>query len=364
MTTPSATAGGKAPGERYAELDLLRFIAALSVVAYHYSAFQVPHASGTLYPFAAIMPVTQYGYLGVNLFFLISGFVILASALNRSCLEFAISRAARLYPTYWVAVCLTTLTIYMLAPPEAHIEPLRFLANLTMLNDYAGIQDIDGVYWTLHAELKFYFMIFVLIATGLIKHIKLWLGVWTATTACYLLTHQPFFLGWIISPSYSSYFIGGAAFYLIRKEGPQPFYQAIAAISLALSSIYAFRQASGFLHAPTPSECWTATAIIWLSYAIFYAIARGWLTLKSTPTLLILGGLTYPLYLIHAKIGHLLFDALTSSLNPYLATACIVLFMCLLSYALHLYIEKRASNALRQSLDKLLQTITRRKVRN
>ena len=56
---------------------------------------------GTTFP--AIANVTKYGYLGVNLFLLISGFVILVSSDGKSPRQFVISRIVRLYPTYWVA---------------------------------------------------------------------------------------------------------------------------------------------------------------------------------------------------------------------------------------------------------------------
>jgi len=70
---------------RLYELDLLRFIAAISVLLYHYTfmgyaenSIQGDYTSPIEYPMLA--PFSQYTYLGVNLFFMISGFVILLSA--------------------------------------------------------------------------------------------------------------------------------------------------------------------------------------------------------------------------------------------------------------------------------------------
>ena len=78
-----------------ATLDLLRLVAALAVVAFHY-LFRGAAAGGYLaegYPEAA--PFAIYGYLGVNLFFLISGFVIAWSAQGRSWESFAVARFAQ-----------------------------------------------------------------------------------------------------------------------------------------------------------------------------------------------------------------------------------------------------------------------------
>lgn len=71
-------------------LDLVRFFAAMSVVLYHYTA---RHGSTS---FETLSVFTKFGYLGVPLFFMISGYVISLSAANRTASEFLISRFIRL----------------------------------------------------------------------------------------------------------------------------------------------------------------------------------------------------------------------------------------------------------------------------
>ena len=79
-----------------ATLDLLRLVAALSVVLFHYffrgAADGIHLAEG--YP--EVAGYALYGYLGVNLFFLISGFVIAWSAEGRAWEQFALARFVRL----------------------------------------------------------------------------------------------------------------------------------------------------------------------------------------------------------------------------------------------------------------------------
>lgn len=83
------------------------------MVAYHYTA-----VFGNLFwgvPSREVFPklsaVTAYGAMGVQLFFIISGFVILMSAHGRPVGQFAASRISRLFPAYWTAVLLTAFLL-------------------------------------------------------------------------------------------------------------------------------------------------------------------------------------------------------------------------------------------------------------
>lgn len=92
---------------RFYEIDLLRFLAALSVVLYHYTyrAYMEGHYSPVSYP--VLGSFTKYGWLGVQLFFIISGYVVLMSAAGKTVKQFLLSRITRLYPAYWAACTLT-----------------------------------------------------------------------------------------------------------------------------------------------------------------------------------------------------------------------------------------------------------------
>jgi len=94
-------------------LDLLRFCAALGVMVYHLTFVPTFIAGGAL--FDGLAEITRFGFLGVDLFFMISGFVILWSADNRTALEFAVSRVARLMPSYWVSMTITCIGLSLLA---------------------------------------------------------------------------------------------------------------------------------------------------------------------------------------------------------------------------------------------------------
>lgn len=92
---------------RVNELDLLRFFAALAVVFHHYSLDGFAAESMTIMPYPLLASISKYGYLGVELFFMISGFVILMTASNGDLKKFVISRLIRLYPAFWVCCSIT-----------------------------------------------------------------------------------------------------------------------------------------------------------------------------------------------------------------------------------------------------------------
>src|SRR4051812_29624865 len=97
------------PAGRLRELDLLRFVAAAAVMLHHFTGVPAPEWPGgnarSICP--GLGEVTRFGFLGVELFFLISGFVILMSAWARRVGDFAVSRFVRLFPAYWVSVLLS-----------------------------------------------------------------------------------------------------------------------------------------------------------------------------------------------------------------------------------------------------------------
>ena len=101
------TTGSVREARRLHSLDALRGLAALGVVAYHY-----------------LDQPAYYGLLGVELFFIISGFVILMT-LERvpSLLQFAIGRAARLYPAYWFSVAVAGVFLLGNASGERSKHP-------------------------------------------------------------------------------------------------------------------------------------------------------------------------------------------------------------------------------------------------
>jgi peptidoglycan/LPS O-acetylase OafA/YrhL len=114
--------GGSGNGDsgRVEALDLLRLAAAILIVLYHYT-FHGPGAYQlTWVAWPAVTPVTKYFFLGVPLFFVISGFVIAYSAQNRTVLEFFIARFSRIYPGFVLCMSLTFVSVAAFGAPWLH----------------------------------------------------------------------------------------------------------------------------------------------------------------------------------------------------------------------------------------------------
>ncbi|MDT0190169.1 acyltransferase family protein [Rothia terrae] len=145
---------------RSRELDGLRGVAILLVLIGHFSAtYPVYFPSGPTPPFSI-----YFGGMGVQLFFMISGYVILISALRQgSAVRYLINRAVRLYPAYWVALAISSLIIATVGIEYKTITAPQVLINATMFHRFLFVDNVDDVYWTLAIEWQFYLLLFVLL---------------------------------------------------------------------------------------------------------------------------------------------------------------------------------------------------------
>lgn len=316
---------------RFAILDPLRFVAAMAVLFYHYSIYLDDS-------YVMLTSITKFGYLGVNFFFLLSGFVIMSSAQNRGAFEFAYARALRLYPAFIICLLFTVTVSYFLGG-----ETYRFLeivANATILNDYLGIPNIDGVYWTLQAELKFYGCVFLLSLTGAFAYWRYWLAIWLALAVVHFFWQQPFFMGWFINPAYSFNFIGGVSAYLLHKNYQDRQVQLIFLVSAFFGCFTALDQAQNFIIDVTKENRIVAGVVVIGFYIFFALMAKGYFNLKKNPLLIMLGAMSYPLYLIHNKAGKEIYEDLVENISPVLAVTAVISAVLCVSFCV-VFIERK-----------------------
>lgn len=317
---------------RFSILDPLRFFAAIAVLCYHYSTY-FKGVDGLLISSA------KFGYLGVVFFFMLSGFVISLSATNAAPLRFAFARVKRLYPAFIACLAITLFIVYICKGQYWPWESI--LLNGLIINDYLGVANIDGVYWTLQAELKFYACVFVLIACGQFKQHKFWLPMWLAVACLHYFTRQPFFMGWFINPAYSFFFIGGVCALLMYKDKNDRAIKLYFFISLIFGVATAGGQVREFIPMVSILDVWVARIIVLVFYIFFYALSQGKCNFQRVPWWWVyLGAISYPLYLLHNVCGKTLIEYFQGSFSLLLLVSMISLVVIFMSLIVHLIIEK------------------------
>lgn len=332
---------------RLHELDLLRGLACLAVVAFHFLS-RGPR-SGDM-PGATMLfdPVSRYGYLGVHLFFLISGFVILMSAQGVSARRFLASRMVRLYPALWAAATVTTLTAWIVGSRRYSVELPEYLANLTMINHWLGVDYVDGSYWSLSFELHFYLLMAAVIFFGMIKHIHwLYLG-WLAISVVNLVRPMHPVQFWLAA-HWAPLFVAGGMFFLIRNEGANRRNLLILGCSLLLAIAYAVKETATLsVRTGAPFSPVVAVLAILSFFAVFALISCDRWSMKGNIWTYMAGILTYPVYLLHQHFGFMLYDLFRSSVGELLAFVFMCAAIVFVACAVRGYVERPSNHLFRR----------------
>ena len=333
---------------RFPELDLMRFLAACAVMLFHYT-YLGPHNHSWPGSFPFLGQIFKYGYLGVDVFFILSGFVILLTAYHKDALAFTVARIVRLYPAYWICVTLTAVAIIL--TNHHHLGLRQYLENLTMAQSFFGIEDVSGVYWTLAVELQFYFLIFLILLTGQIRRLGSLLGMWLFASIVLSLRAPHGIAHFFFFPQWSSYFIAGAMLFLIHREGPSRYKLFVVGGCYLLSVAYEIkllpfggdRLEAGF---SVP----VIASFLAVAYAIFIVIAlRPRIGGGSNP-FYILGLITYPLYLLHQDLGFILLSSAPAGFNRVLLLCSVMAAIILVSWLVHVGPEKWLASELKSIL--------------
>ncbi|MCG2576101.1 acyltransferase [Dechloromonas sp. XY25] len=345
---------------RVHEIDLLRFVAALAVVFYHYAFRGAVAGNLSAMSYPALAPLAQYGFLGVHLFFMISGFVILMTASRGGIADFAISRAVRLYPALWVCCTLTFMATLAIGAPRFSASTGQYFANLTLLGGFFNVRPMDGVYWSLFVELRFYALTLATLALGRIHRSQRLLLVWLlASTMLQAMPGSK--LAYLLIADYSAFFIGGAACYLIWVDGASRGRLTLLAGAWLLALAQAHREAAalGVRFAMTFAPLAIGTAVT-AFFAVLLAIAlrrTGWFGRQRW---LLAGALTYPLYLLHQNVGYMLFNRYAPVVEQHLLFWGVIVLALTAAYAVHRLIERPLAAQLRRLLTRLADATRQR----
>lgn len=264
---------------RYPVLDALRAVAILLVLARHWAV--ASQAAFGVVPGGPLAVLAANGWIGVDLFFVLSGFLIgshfTATPFDRAAvLDFYRRRAFRTLPLYWGVILLCWLAV--------PFSSLSFVTHLLFLQDYLG-SDILVTLWSLAVEEKFYLtaplLLFLLTRAG-------------PRGACMLLALAMAALCWSMQASARGIAPGDypAFFWTVRA----PFHHAVLGI-LAGVLVAVQHGATGAWRAPR--------ALFMLLAALPLALLmwRDWLDLGDWPTVCWLIALSSCLFALLVRCG-------------------------------------------------------------
>jgi len=340
-------------------LEALRFLLACLTMAWHYYYFGP--LLGVIGAAPVNFPALRYCSFGVDIFFVISGFNIIASALTRRPGEFMTNRLVRLGPC--LLVCATVTFTAEFAAGYAP-SPLSLLSSILVL-PLPLVSGIDWSYWSLGTLVTFYVIVFVAMRFADI-------GKHTATLALLLTLYSAATLvpGFPLKASpgtpypfeqYAPFFALGILLYLMilrRRRSP--------GILVALALTFAIVAIRLWMESARVSELLTHTSpgplsgpfMALAAIAIFVIFTRKAVHPRIQRLYALLGRTSYPLYLVHQNLGYMTIKFAEKRLHIGADVRLYVMAcMVVLSIAIAAWLEPRLSVRYRRFLEQVAHTL-------
>ena len=177
LAMSSAALIPKPRSKRILELDALRAISCLNLLLFHFT-YVYANKYGFESPLGFSFP---YGKYGVQLFFMLSGFVNAMTFVGkRSATDFMFARAIRIFPSYWLVILVNVVLLSHL--PLFHTPSTgETIANLTTMPKLFGFENLEPVTWTLQIEMLFYATLIIMMLTNafekMLRNLMVMVGV-------------------------------------------------------------------------------------------------------------------------------------------------------------------------------------------
>lgn len=323
--------------KRVGEIDALRGLAAFAVLLFHYTT-----RFDQLYEHQGVPLINaDWGHFGVNLFFLISGYVIyMTLERTRTVADFAVSRFSRLYPAYWASLLTTFLLVSTMGLPGKEVSGVDAFLNLLMFHGLFRVPHVDSVYWTLEVELLFYLLALLAFRSGLDRKIHLAIFGLLMVRFTYFVAAKyfgidlPWIVGHLLIIKYIPWFaIGIMVYRLVSGHGTTK-----TDVVVIFLSIFSLALTESFL-----------LGIIGIGLSLLlYLAASNRMKFLRWGILIWLGEISYTLYLLHENIGWaFLLQFQRIGLNTNLSIVLVTLIVLTMASLMTRYVEQPAMHWIR-----------------
>jgi peptidoglycan/LPS O-acetylase OafA/YrhL len=291
---------------RVLAVDGLRGVAALLVVIFHLHGAISRSATGWLW--APLDWAARNGFLGVDIFFVISGYVIALTVSKGAPTpgyfgRFIVRRSIRLDPPYWSAILLEILLLYLtmrMFPGLSVKLPTtpQLLAHLVYAQELLGYGSVVNVFWTLCYEIQFYsFFVGLVVVQAMLParwRRPLWTGLFYAVLFAFSLWTRYWRPEWLPEglaiDRWFQFFIGALTWRVVASRGR--LMTLVAAWSALAAAVLLARAA------PTQLLALFVSGLL-----VFAAHHERWARLLAVRPLRFLGTISYSLYLYHSSVG-------------------------------------------------------------
>ncbi len=353
-------------------LDVIRFGAALLVLFFHAGFWTfLNHPEGW---HTSIAPYARIGWVGVPIFFVLSGFVITYSAEKATPSSFLKSRILRLYPAVWL--CATISLCLQVYASRMNTSLLHAWLDALTLSPLGPL--IDGSYWTLRVEMSFYALIFLLLAFEWFRLVgPVMVAVSAVSLLClatgYAADHGLLKTGWFVQKmphfllwsrwsrlflvDYAPHFAIGVLLWLVFFRGVT-LSRLVALAFCSLGAILSIRiewqevvLSSNVHYSVAPCILVWATAVVAIMLSVRYNEA---IVNRLGPNLAAkartLGLITYPLYLLHQDFAEYFVHHWAGRIPDAIIMAAASIVSLALAYSVVRFAEQPVQKRLRRLL--------------
>lgn len=338
-------------------LQALRGIASILVLFHHLSLLTMAEYKTTF-----LNNTFLFGEMGVDLFFVLSGFIIYYIhhsdiGVKNKIKPFLIKRVTRIYPIYWV-IFLFILPIYFIIPTfgAEYFRDFSYIVKSFLLIPQVE-NPLIGVAWTLTYEVFFYLLFGLLIFLNKKYSYPIlfsWMAITLITFVFPVLAEKHYLIEFIFSPLNLEFIFGILVAIFLLKTRNLKISVSVLLIGITL---FCFSWISEFYEL-----FYIHTVLAWgiPSALIIYGLSsiETLRNIKVPRSLKFLGDASYSIYLTHATVMSFAVKILTTlSVNYYLSLVLIIIICVVVGCIFHLLIEKSLLKYFRTKINKKKQLI-------